>query len=120
MRPVREWAQRLAFPLAILGYFFLWPWYRDGDPTRLLIFLKVYAAGGMLTVLAFEIICHNQRSNRVPQQTDSWSWFWLTVFKIFALWPWVIIMGIIFWLIMVGQRRQNRMPARETPPEDVS
>ena len=115
MNQAPRWTVQLGL-LAILGYFLVWPWYRDGDPTRLLVFIIVYAAGGVLTLFAAAIIFHNQHSSRVTPQRDSWGQLCRTAFKVFALWPWVFLMAVVFAAIMLGQRRRNRAPPEPSPP----
>ena len=76
--------------------------------TALAVFAASYLAGGVLTILALAFM--NRRGGRIAGRTQAAArtestGVWL---REFALWPCVVLMGVVFAIIMLMQKRQLR------------
>jgi hypothetical protein len=74
----------------------------------LAVLVAAYLAGGVLTLLAVAFIGRTEARNEVAKEAATRSGtvaFWL---KVFALWPCVAMMGVVFATLMLMQQRQSR------------
>lgn len=68
-------------------------------------FAAAWLAGGAMTALAVALICRSDGKHsmapRLHGRQNILNWL-----KVFALWPGVVMMGTVFAILMLAQRRQ--------------
>jgi hypothetical protein len=91
------------FPILIAAVGVGWLLY--SRPTTLAWIAAIYLACGALTMLAVALIVRNARASGPVK--SPWSDVFRSMFLVLALWPAVVVWGVVIALIMIGQRRRN-------------